>query len=42
VFFLLFPSGLVLYYVCSNLLSIVQQWHINRTLASEAKAKARR
>jgi len=42
VFFLFFPSGLVLYYVCSNLLSIVQQWHINRTLATEAKAKARR
>ena len=42
VFFLFFPSGLVLYYVCSNLLSIVQQWHINRTLATETKAKARR
>ncbi len=42
VFFLFFPSGLVLYWVCQNLLSIVQQWHINRTLAAEAKAKARR
>jgi YidC/Oxa1 family membrane protein insertase len=42
VFFLFFPSGLVLYWVVQNLLSIVQQWHINRTLAAEAKAKARR
>ena len=42
VFFLFFPSGLVLYWVVQNLLSIVQQWHINRSLAAEAKAKARR
>jgi YidC/Oxa1 family membrane protein insertase len=42
VFFLFFPAGLVLYWVCQNLLSILQQWHINRTLAREAKAKARR
>jgi len=42
VFFLFFPSGLVLYWVVQNLLSILQQWYINRTLAAEAKAKARR
>ena len=42
VFFLFFPAGLVLYWVCQNLLSILQQWHINRTIAAEAKAKARR
>ena len=42
VFFLFFPSGLVLYWVVQNLLSIVQQWHINRTLEAETKAKARR
>lgn len=42
VFFLFFPAGLVLYWVSQNLLSIVQQWHINRTLEAEAKAKARR
>jgi len=42
VFFLFFPAGLVLYWVVQNLLSIVQQWHINRTLAAEAKAKAHR
>jgi len=27
--------------VVQNLLSILQQWHINRTLKAEAKAKAR-
>ncbi len=42
IFFLFFPSGLVLYWVVQNMLSILQQWHINRTLAAEAKAKARR
>ena len=42
VFFLFFPAGLVLYWVVQNLLSILQQWHINRTLEREAKAKARR
>ena len=42
IFFLFFPAGLVLYWVVQNLLSIVQQWHINRTLAAEAKLKARR
>ncbi len=42
IFFLFFPAGLVLYWVAQNLLSIVQQWHINRTLEAEAKAKARR
>jgi YidC/Oxa1 family membrane protein insertase len=42
VFFLFFPSGLVLYWVVQNLLSILQQWYINRTLEREAKAKAKR
>jgi YidC/Oxa1 family membrane protein insertase len=42
VFFLFFPSGLVLYWVVQNLLTILQQWHINRTLAAEAKARTRR
>jgi YidC/Oxa1 family membrane protein insertase len=41
-FFLFFPAGLVLYWVVQNLLSIVQQWHINRTIKAEAAAKARR
>ncbi len=42
VFFLFFPSGLVLYWVVQNLIGIAQQWHINRTLERESKAKARR
>jgi YidC/Oxa1 family membrane protein insertase len=30
VFFAFFPSGLVLYWLANNLLSIAQQWMINR------------
>jgi YidC/Oxa1 family membrane protein insertase len=41
IFFFFFPSGLVLYWVVQNLLSIAQQWHINRALAAEAAAKAK-
>jgi len=41
IFFFFFPSGLVLYWVVQNLLSIAQQWHINRTLEAEAAAKAK-
>lgn len=33
-FFLNFPSGLVLYWLASNILSILQQWYINRRLAA--------
>ncbi len=32
VFFLFFPSGLVLYWVCNNTLSILQQWYITRQI----------
>lgn len=32
VFFAFFPSGLVLYWVVNNLLSIAQQWYITRSL----------
>lgn len=32
VFFFFFPAGLVLYWLVNNVLSIVQQWHINRAL----------
>jgi YidC/Oxa1 family membrane protein insertase len=41
IFFFFFPSGLVLYWVVQNLLSIVQQWHINRTIERETQAKAK-
>ena len=30
--FLNFPSGLVIYWLVNNVLSILQQWHINRVL----------
>jgi YidC/Oxa1 family membrane protein insertase len=33
-FFLMFPSGLVLYWTVNNLLSILQQWIVNRQLAT--------
>ena len=31
VFFFFFPAGLVLYWLVNNILSIAQQWHINRS-----------
>ena len=37
VFFAFFPSGLVLYWVTNTLLSIAQQWHINKVVAAEGK-----
>ena len=41
VFFAFFPSGLVLYWVTNTLLSIAQQWHINKVVHAEAvKAKS--
>ena len=39
VFFAFFPSGLVLYWVTNTLLSIAQQWHINKVVHAEAVAK---
>ena len=36
-FFAFFPSGLVLYWVTNTLLSIAQQWHINKVVAEEGK-----
>jgi len=35
-FFAFFPSGLVLYWVTNTLLSIAQQWHINKVVHDEA------
>lgn len=34
-FFLWFPAGLVLYWVCNNLLSMAQQWFITRAIDRE-------
>ncbi len=35
VFFLFFPAGLVLYWVCNNTLSILQQWYITKQIEAE-------
>lgn len=35
VFFLFFPSGLVLYWVTNNTLSIIQQWFITKKIVGE-------
>jgi YidC/Oxa1 family membrane protein insertase len=40
VMFIFFPAGLVLYWFVQNILTIAQQWHVNRMLEAEAKAKA--
>ena len=39
VFFAFFPSGLVLYWVTNTLLSIAQQWKINRVVEAEEKKR---
>ena len=38
-FFAFFPAGLVLYWVTNTLLSIAQQWNINKVVEREAKAR---
>ena len=40
VMFIFFPAGLVLYWFVQNILTIAQQWHVNRMLEAEAKVKA--
>jgi YidC/Oxa1 family membrane protein insertase len=37
VFFMAFPSGLVLYWLTNNCLSVLQQWYIMRTVEAEGK-----
>jgi YidC/Oxa1 family membrane protein insertase len=39
VMFFFFPSGLVLYWLTNNILSIAQQWFINRRIEAAAAAK---
>ena len=41
-FFAFFPSGLVLYWVTNTLLSIAQQWHINKVVHREAVERKQR
>jgi YidC/Oxa1 family membrane protein insertase len=40
VMFAFFPSGLVLYWVTNTILSIAQQWNINRRIAKERAKRA--
>ena len=39
VFFLFFPAGLVLYWVLNSVLSIAQQWYINRQIENASKGR---
>lgn len=38
--FFFFPAGLVLYYVVNNILSITQQWYINKKIENSIKTKS--
>lgn len=38
-FFAFFPSGLVLYWVTNTVLSIAQQWYINKVVAEESRKR---
>ena len=38
-FFFFFPAGLVLYWLVNNVLSITQQWYVNKTIHAAALAK---
>lgn len=42
IFFFFFPAGLVLYWLVNNILSIAQQWHINRLLEGAAAKSSRK
>jgi YidC/Oxa1 family membrane protein insertase len=42
VFFFFFPSGLVLYWLVNNVLSILQQWQIQRMFDRDRPARAKR
>lgn len=39
VFFFFFPAGLVLYWLVNNIISIWQQWYINKSIHAAALAK---
>lgn len=39
VFFFFFPAGLVLYWLVNNVLSIAQQWYVNKTIHAATLAK---
>jgi YidC/Oxa1 family membrane protein insertase len=39
IFFLWFPAGLVLYWLCNSVLGILQQWYITRKIDKQYEAK---
>lgn len=39
IFFFFFPAGLVLYWLVNNILSIWQQWYVNKTIHAATVAK---
>jgi YidC/Oxa1 family membrane protein insertase len=39
IFFFFFPAGLVLYWLVNNVLSIAQQWYVNKSIHAAALAK---
>jgi YidC/Oxa1 family membrane protein insertase len=39
IFFFFFPAGLVLYWLVNNILSIAQQWYVNKTIHAATIAK---
>jgi YidC/Oxa1 family membrane protein insertase len=39
IFFFFFPAGLVLYWLVNNILSIAQQWYVNKSIHAAALAK---
>lgn len=42
IFFFFFPAGLVLYWLCNNILSIAQQWQIQRMFERDKPAHGKR
>lgn len=42
IFFFFFPAGLVLYWLCNNILSITQQWQIQRMFSRDQPAHGKR
>ncbi len=42
IFFFFFPAGLVLYWLCNNILSIAQQWQIQRMFTRDKPAHGKR
>ena len=41
-FFMIFPSGLVLYWTVNNLLSMLQQWYVNRQLEASTSSAGKK